>query len=225
MVKKVKTFTNIGLVGYEIEIEADMTKSLPMIEIIGLPDTAIKEAKGRIRASFKNVGIQLPNRRITLNLAPSDIRKVGTSFDFPMAVAIFLLLMESEINNQNLFEEALFFGELGLDGSVKRVNGLLPSVISAIKHGYTKFFVPVENLYELEYIPDILVYPVAHFKEILGYFLYNEEFNSCQNTRDIEDLVEENQIFDVDFAQIKGHFFAKRACAVAAAGFHNMLFV
>lgn len=213
------------MVGHEVQIEADMTKALPSIEIIGLPDVAIKEAKWRIRASFKNVWITLPNKRITLNLAPSDIKKVWTSFDFPMAAAIFLLLMWDEIEDTDLFDDSLFFGELGLDGSVKRVNGLLPSVISAMKQWFTKFFVPAENLYELEYISDILVYPISHFDQLLWYFLDHKAFDLFQNTRSIHDLIEQKNNFDVNFSQIKGHFFAKRACAVAAAWFHNVLFV
>ncbi len=223
--KKIKTFITIGLVGYEIEIEADMSKALPAIDIIGLPDVAIKEAKWRIRSCFKNAGIQLPNKRITLNLAPSDIKKVGTSFDFPMAVAIFWLLMWDDFEDTDLFDDALFFGELGLDGSVKRVNGLLPSVISAMKSWFTKFFVPAENLYELEYIENIKIYPIAHFEQILWYFMEAKAFEVSENTRSIRSLLSQKNVFDVDFAHIKWHFFAKRACAIAAAGFHNMLFV
>ena len=166
-----------------------------------MPDLAIKEAKSRIRASFRHIGISFPNKRITLNLAPSDIKKVGTSFDLPMAVAMLLLIMEVE--ETQLFEDALFFGEMGLDGSIKRVNGLLPSVISAMKHGYKKFFVPEENLFELEYIPDIVLYPLKHFEELSGYFLYSKELLACENHKDLADLIQEKNLFAVDFSQIR----------------------
>jgi len=106
---------------------------LPIIEIIGLPDAAIKESKERIRATFRNVGIDLPQRKIVLNLAPSDIKKVGTSFDVPMALAILLLIQEGKFHHADQIDKFLFFGEIGLDGSIKRVNGLLPSVISATR--------------------------------------------------------------------------------------------
>ena len=133
MIHKIKTYTTVGLEGYEIVVEVDSNKSLPMIEIIGLPDTAIKEAKERIRSTFRNVGLDLPNRKIILNLAPSDIRKIGTSFDLPMAVSILALLSDSHISHGDLMQSGLFFGELGLDGMIKRVNGLLPMVICALR--------------------------------------------------------------------------------------------
>jgi magnesium chelatase family protein len=151
MIQKIKTYANVGLDGYEIIIEADSSKSLPTIEIVGLPDAAIKESKERLKATFRNIAIELPKRKIVLNLSPSDIKKVGTSFDLPMAVAILLLIYENNVTTN--IDDFLFFGELGLDGSIKRVNGLLPSVISAMQQGYKHFFVPEENVYELEYVP------------------------------------------------------------------------
>lgn len=186
---------------------------------------AIKEAKSRIRSCFRSLGINFPNKRITLNLAPSDLKKVGASFDLPMAVAIFLLLMGIADSHRELFDKALFFGELGLDGVVKRVNGLLPSVISAIKKGYKVFFVPEENLFELEYISDIEIYAIQHFSQIYAHFLGQSMLESITNSKNIEALVQQKSCSEVDFAQIKGHVLAKRACAIAAAGFHNMLFV
>lgn len=107
MIQKVKTYANVGLEGHEIIVEADSSRSLPTIEIVGLPDTAIKESKERLRSTFRNVGIVLPNRKIILNLSPSDIKKVGTSFDLPMAVAILLLIFEDKI--APLKHEYLFF--------------------------------------------------------------------------------------------------------------------
>ena len=121
------------------------TKSLPGIEIIWLPDAAIKESKERLRATFRNVGIILPNKRFVLNLSPSDIRKVGTSFDLSMAVAILVLLQEWRVHHQKDLEKYLFFGELGLDGTIKEWV-TTSSVISAIKND-TRFFVPSEFIW------------------------------------------------------------------------------
>ncbi|MCX6823526.1 MAG: YifB family Mg chelatase-like AAA ATPase [candidate division SR1 bacterium] len=223
MIQKVKTYANVGLEGHEIIIEADSSKSLPTIEIVGLPDAAIKESKERLRGTFRNAGIQLPNRKIVLNLSPSDIKKVGTSFDLPMAVAILFLIFEDKIKLPQ--QEFLYFGELGLDGNVKRVNGLLPSVISAMHHGYKHFFVPEENVYELEYVPGIVMYPIGKFDQMIEYFLEGKEFFCIDQPKNIETLYQQSEIFDVDFAHIKGQLIAKRALAIAAAGLHNVLMV
>lgn len=186
-----------------------------------MPDAAIKESKERLRATFRNVGIPLPNRKIVLNLSPSDIKKVGTSFDLPMAVAILFLIFEDKIHLPN--QEYLFFGELGLDGLVKRVNGLLPSVISAMNHGYKHFFIPEENIYEVEYVPGIQIYPIKTFNQIVEYFIAGTPFYCISQAKDVEKLYEQNEIYDTDFAHIKGQLIAKRALAIAAAGLHNVI--
>jgi len=224
-IQKIKTFTNIGLIGQEIIIEADMNSSLPTIEIIGLPDAAIKESRERIRGTFRNLGIPLPDKKIILNLAPSATKKVWTRFDVPMAVAILQLIYPDVLHCKGFFERALFFGELGLDGKVKPVLWLLPSVVSALKAGYKEFFVPADNVYELEYIPDIEIYPIHKFGDIVQFFLWEEKLHKICNEKTVEDLMNQQREFEVDFAHIKGHSFAKRACMIAAAGQHNLLFV
>lgn len=223
MIQKVKTYANIGLEWHEIIIEADSSKSLPIIEIVWLPDIAIKESKERLRGTFRNAGIQLPNRKIVLNLSPSDIKKVGTGFDLPMAVAILFLIFEDKITLPQ--EDFLYFWELWLDGKVKRVNGLLPSVISAMHHGYKHFFVPEENVYELEYVPGICIYPIGKFDQMIEYFLEKKEMYYINQPKNIEDLYTQNNIYDIDFAHIKWQIVAKRALAIAAAGLHNVLMI
>lgn len=109
MIKQTKTYTNIGLLGYEITIEADSSKALPTIEIIGLPDASIKEAKERIRSCFRNVGIDLPKRKFILNLSPSNLKKVGTAFDLPMAVALLSLIHEGKLQHAERMADFLFF--------------------------------------------------------------------------------------------------------------------
>jgi len=221
---KTKTFTNLGLQGHEITIEADGNHALPSIEIIGLPDAAIKESKERLRATFRHTGIELPKHKIILNLSPSDTKKVGTSLDLAMAIAILILIHKGDVHHNNQIEEFIFFWELGLDGNIKRVNGLLPSVINAIKRGYSHFFVPAENVHELEYVHNITIYPLNNFQQVVEYFLENKEIPTITEAKNIHDLIVSNN-YETDFEQIKGHIIAKRALSIAAAGLHNLLMV
>lgn len=224
MIQKIRTYTHLGLQWYEIIVEADANNSIPSIEIIWLPDAAIKESKERIRATFRNVGVSLPNKKFILNLAPSDLKKVGTSFDLPMAVALLFLIFEDHVFVPKFFEKSLFFGELGLDGSLKPISWLLPCVIDAMKSGYTTFFIPSENIYELEYIPGVTLYPINHFQQVLDFFLYGKELEAINKAKQLPDFDYEVPGM-VDFQHIKGLLFAKRALAIAAAGFHNLLLV
>lgn len=225
MITQVKTFSNFGLLGHEITVEADSSKALPTIEIIGLPDASIKEAKERLRSTFRNVGIQLPKRKFILNLSPSNLKKVGTVFDLPMAVALLGLIIEWKLAYRERFEEFLFFGELGLDGKLKKVNGLLPSVIAAKNQGFQTFFVPAENAYELEYLSDITIIPINHFQEIVDFFTQSKTLPYLRNAKSLEDLQLWEKESPYDFEYIKGQMFAKRAMSIAAAGLHNILMV
>ena len=224
MIPKIKTFAHLGLTGHEITIEADESKSLPMIEIIGLPDAAIKESKERLRATFRSISIQLPRRKFILNLSPSDTKKVGTSFDVAMGMALLCLIAPGAIHYESELVNFLFFGELGLDGQIKRVNGLLPCVISAIHQWYRHFFVPQENVYELEYIPDIVIYPLQDFQQLVHYFWEGAPLDKIEQAKSIEHLPVQTES-SVDFAYVKGHILAKRALAIAVAGGHNVVLV
>jgi magnesium chelatase family protein len=224
MVLKIKTIASIWLENFLVEIESDSNKSLPGIDIVWLPDASIKEAKERIKSTFKNVWIWLPKSRIILNLSPSDIKKIWTRYDLPMAMAILYLMYQDKIIYKDVLEESLFFGELWLDGSVKRVNGILPSIIYAYKKWYKKFFVPAGNIYELEFLKDIEIFPVENFKQLVDIFIWGHQIQFRQPRQQIDNLLS-NQEFEVDFADIKGHLFAKRALMIAAAGLHNVLMV
>jgi len=226
MIAKIRTYTTIGLVWNEVTIEADSNRSLPWIEIIWLPDAAIKEAKERIRSTFRNVGISFPPQKIVLNLAPSNLKKIGTSFDLPMAVAILLLLDHVDLSQQELFTKALFFGELGLDGSIKRVDWLLPCIISAYKQWRKIFFVPEDNIDEIKYISNITIYPVKDFNHIVKQWhneicilpLYGWSVKLSNNTISTSSTL-------LDLQEIKWHILAKRALTIAAAWMHNILMI
>lgn len=225
MVYCIKTYTTLWLEWYEITIEADSNRALPTIDIIWLPDAAIKEAKERIRATFRNTWLELPRRKLVLNLSPSDIRKAGTRFDLPMAVAILSLMHEWNINQSDQLSQFLFFGELWLDGGIKRVDWLLPAVISAIKNGFKTFFVPEDNAHELRYLPHITVYPLTHFSQIVSFFIQKEPLTPLQVSDNIEELYDETVQPVVDMATIKWHIMPKKALTVAAAGLHNLLLI
>ena len=221
----IHTYTNIWLEWHQVMVEIDSNKSLPTIDIIWLPDAAIKESKERVRATFRNCGIQLPPRKIILNLAPSDVRKVWTRFDLPIAVAILRLLhtKTSELDELEQFlDKTLFLWELWLDGTVKRVNWVLPSVISAYKKWWTSFVVPDDNANELQYIPNVDVYSVSSFQEIVHLFetLWTKESLRVHH-KELSHI--QKDVVEVDFRDIKWHLLPKRALKIAASGMHNIL--
>lgn len=224
MIHKIKTYTIDGLIWNEIIIEVWTSKALPSIEIIGLPDAIIRESKERIRVALRNSWMDIPPRKFILNLSPSHLRKSGTSFDLPMAVALLRSILGTDTANQDLLENGLFFGELGLDGQIKRIDGLLPMVIAAKKAGHKDFIVPAENMYELEYISWIRLYPIAHFNELITYFHHNTTPIAVTEHKSLEGLITWHNR-EVDFSQIRWHSLAKRALCISAAGLHNIMMI
>ena len=156
-----------------------------------------------MRGTFRHCSIDIPAQKIVLNLAPSDIRKEGTRFDLPLAVALFLLCRDGQLHHKEHIIDGLFFGELGLDGFVKRIDGLLPSVLHALQSGYKIFFIPADNIYELEYIDGIEIYAIDHFQALANHFDGSKELEPYQRTTSIEDLYKITDNFEVDFAYIK----------------------
>ncbi len=223
MIHKVKTISNIWLEWYEITVESDSNKSLPTIEIVWLPDNSIKESKERIKATFRSCWIELPARKIILNLSPSDIKKIWTRFDLPMAIAILLLSFDWKITNAWLINDWLFFWELWLDWNVKAINWILPSVLYAKNLWYKNFFVPYENLYELKYIKWINIYPVWNFSELVDYFCNWKEAYFIEWWNNFHEIVNTIDNLENDFSNISWHSFAKRALMVAASWLHNVL--
>ncbi|CAH2212970.1 YifB family Mg chelatase-like AAA ATPase [Tepidibacter aestuarii] len=215
---KIKSACLIGIDGFVVDVEVDITKGLPVFNIIGLPDASIKEAKERIKSAILNSGYVFLNSRIVINLSPADIRKEGPYFDLSMAVGILSNLYE--LNNEYM-SQTLFLGELSLDGKLKKVRGILPIIINAKSNNIKRVFLPSKNLKEASYIDGLDIYPVDDLKQVIDFLAGNIKLDIYTNK---EKLIK-NKDYRLDFSDIKGNYFVKRAMEIAAAGNHNMLMI
>ncbi len=202
MIYSIKTITHWGIEWRLITVEIDSNKSLPWIDIIGLPDSTVKESRERLRSTFRSCNIEIPPHRYVINLSPSDIKKSGAAFDVPIAAWLLMHILWDEVKNKDIVEKSIFLWELGLDGIVKKVNGILSVVISAKKEWYNHFFIPVENKDEIECVSDITIYPLSHFNDILSFLWNGISFWYQSSWKILYDQKEEKY---VDFADIQWH--------------------
>nr|WP_300005350.1 YifB family Mg chelatase-like AAA ATPase [Tissierella sp.] len=219
MYSKINTCTLQGLDGHIIEVETDLARGMPVFNIVGLPDTSIKESKERVRAAIKNSGYEFPLNRITINLAPANLKKEGSQLD--LSIAIGILISNGAIKSNNL-KETIFLGELSLDGKINEIDGLLPMVISMRELNIKRCIIPDKNKGECGFISDIEIIPVKSLKEVIDYLNGDIKIEAFQEKIDDYKIVEE---FDLDFYDIKGQEGLKRTLEISAAGSHNMLII
>lgn len=209
-----------GVNGFAVKVEVYAANGLPALEIIGLPDASVRESRDRVSAAIVNSGFAMPVRRLTVNLAPADMKKEGPAFDLPIAISI--LLASAQIPPMDL-TRTLLLGELSLDGTLQPVRGALPMVISASEHGIEEVILPEGNAEEVACIQGIRVYPARSLRQA-ALHLMGQEHIPAQVQRDYQDIVEAS-VRMMDMAQVQGQTGARRALEVAAAGGHNMLMI
>ena len=223
MLSMVKAISLNGLEGHLIDVQTNIMSGIPSFEIIGLPDTTVKEAKERVKTAIKNLKYQFPSKKILINLAPANLRKGGSKFDLPIAVGILLSMGIISPAIQNKLFNTIFIGEISLSGKINKVNGVLPMCIEARSLGIKRVILPAANSHEAAVVKDLEIIPVKTLKEVVEYLNGVHKIEPLQVN--VQDIFESSLNSKIDFSEVKGQENVKRALEISAAGGHNCLLI
>ena len=221
MLSKIYSAGVLGIEGYEVTVECSAWDRMPKFDLVGLPDAAVKEAKGRVRSACENSGFMFPPLEIMINLAPANVKKEGSAFD--LAITIALLQCDGAIPRSLDLSDKCFLGELSLSGEVRSVGGILPMTVSAKNSGRREIYVPSENAGEAAVVDGIAVFPVKSLRQLINHLKGVEPITPMRFDSSAFDLT--SHAGGVDFADVRGQLKAKRALEIAAAGGHNVLMI